>query len=58
MGYNWSEQFNKTTKAICNYVGTKHGNGANVRVSIEAMEMLDIPIDGVENNPTTLEQRI
>ena len=22
MGYNRSEQFNKTTKAICNYVGT------------------------------------
>ena len=58
MGYNRSEQFNKTTKAICNYVGTKYKNGADVRVSVEAMETLVIPIEDIGINPTPLEQRI
>ena len=58
MGYNRTEQYNKTTKAICNYVGNKYKNGADVRVSIEAMEILDIPIDDIQDGPTPLQRRI
>ena len=58
MGYNRSEQFNKTTKAICNYTGTRFKNGADVRVSIEAMEVLNIPISDIQDNPTPLQRRI
>ena len=58
MGYNRSEQFNKTTKAICNYVGTTYRNGADVRVSIESLTTLIIPINDIGAAPTPLERRI
>ena len=58
MGYNRNKKYNKTTKAVCNYVGNKYKNGADIRVSIEAMEVLDIPINDVQVDATALQRRI
>ena len=58
ISYNRSEQYTATTKAVCEYVGINYTNGTDVRVSIEQMEKLIIPIYDVGPNATPLERRI
>ena len=45
IGYNQLEQYNKTTKAICEHAGITYRNGAGTRVSTEGLQQLVIPIN-------------
>ena len=55
---NQSEQYNKTIKAICEYVGITYKNGADVRVSIEQLTIVDIVIPEEPIDASSLEKII
>ena len=57
-GYSQTEQYNKTVKAIAEYVGIMYKNGTDVRISIEQIERVNIPISEEPGNATSLQTRI
>ena len=58
INYNQSEQYNKTIKAVYEYVWISYNNGADARVSIKELIQVEIIILDKPQNVNALEKRI